>query len=81
LNFTLTTTLGDIDLLGEIVGGGDYAALEPHTEAITAFGSRFLCLGLDRLIEVQRQLLVVRPADLVGQIVPDGHSRAAAEPP
>jgi hypothetical protein len=25
LNFTLTTTAGDIDLLGEIAGGGDYA--------------------------------------------------------
>ena len=31
LNFTLTTALGDIDLLGEITGGGDYQALLPHT--------------------------------------------------
>jgi hypothetical protein len=30
LNFTLTTTLGDVDLLGEIVGGGSYADLLPH---------------------------------------------------
>jgi len=27
LNFTLTTSLGDIDLLGEIVGGGTYEKL------------------------------------------------------
>ena len=31
LNFTLTTAIGDIDLLGEIPGGGDYQALLPHT--------------------------------------------------
>lgn len=30
LNFTLTTTLGDLDLLGEIVGGGGFLALAPH---------------------------------------------------
>src|SRR3990167_3614262 len=34
LNFTLTTDLGDLDLLGEIVGGGTYedlpAAFDPH---------------------------------------------------
>lgn len=29
LNFTLTTSLGDIDLLGEITGGGSYEALIP----------------------------------------------------
>ncbi len=26
LNFTLTTTLGDLDLLGEVAGGGSYYA-------------------------------------------------------
>jgi hypothetical protein len=30
LNFTLTTSLGDIDLLGEIVGGGTFESLAPH---------------------------------------------------
>ena len=33
LNFTLTTDLGDIDLLGEITGGGGYDALYPDTLA------------------------------------------------
>jgi hypothetical protein len=27
LNFTLTTKLGDLDLLGEVVGGGGYSNL------------------------------------------------------
>ena len=54
LNFTLTTALGDLDLLGEIVGGGGYDALEPHTVMLTVFGHQLLCLGLEKLIHVKR---------------------------
>ena len=54
LNFTLTTTLGDLDLLGEITGGGRYEDLLPHSVEVTAFGVHFLCLGLERLIIVKR---------------------------
>jgi predicted nucleotidyltransferase len=62
LNFTLTTTLGDIDLFGEIVGGGGYAGLLPDTREIDVFGIRCRCLTLDRLIEVKRA--AGRPKDL-----------------
>ena len=62
LNFTLTSKLGDIDLLGEIVGGGGYAALLPHTIEIELFGVRCRCLGLAKLIEVKRA--AGRPKDL-----------------
>src|ERR1041384_5109910 len=31
LNFTLTTQLGSIDLLGEVTGGGRYEDLLPHS--------------------------------------------------
>lgn len=62
LNFTLTTTLGDIDLLGEITGGGGYAALRPDTKEIEVFGIRCRCLTLDRLIHVKRA--AGRPKDL-----------------
>ncbi len=62
LNFTLTTTLGDIDLLGEIAGGGGYAALRPDTKEIEVFGIRCRCLTLDRLIHVKRA--AGRPKDL-----------------
>lgn len=62
LNFTLTSKLGDLDLFGEIAGGGTYANLEPHTISIELFGVRCLCLGLDKLIEVKRA--AGRPKDL-----------------
>jgi predicted nucleotidyltransferase len=62
LNFTLTSKLGDLDLLGEIVGGGGYAELRPHTIELDLFGVRCLCLGLDKLIEVKRA--AGRPKDL-----------------
>jgi predicted nucleotidyltransferase len=54
LNFTLVTTLGDIDLLGEITGGGAYEDLQAHSIKIAAFGMECLCLDLDMLIHVKR---------------------------
>ena len=54
LNFTLSSKLGDVDLLGEIVGGGGYEALLPHSIEIDLFGLRCRCLGLDKLIDVKR---------------------------
>ena len=54
LNFPLETELGDLDLLGEIVGGGNYEALLPHAIELELFGHRCLCLGLAKLIAVKR---------------------------
>lgn len=54
LNFTFTTALGDVDLLGEIVGGGGYEQLRDHAITLKAFGRDVLCLGLEKLIEVKR---------------------------
>jgi predicted nucleotidyltransferase len=62
LNFTLTTDLGAIDLLGEIVGGGRYEDLLPDCITITVFGAACRCLGLERLIQVKRA--AGRPKDL-----------------
>lgn len=62
LNFTLTCKLGDVDLLGEIVGGGGYPQLEPHGVTMELFGVPCLVLGLDKLIEVKRA--AGRPKDL-----------------
>ena len=62
LNFTLTTTLGSIDLLGEIVGGGRYEDLLPHTITIDIFGRETKLLDLPWLIHVKRA--AGRPKDL-----------------
>ncbi|MBI1846803.1 MAG: hypothetical protein HY294_10495 [Candidatus Rokubacteria bacterium] len=62
LNFTLTTDIGDLDLLGEIIGGGTWEALVVDTEAIEVFGVRLRCIGLKRLIGVKRA--AGRPRDL-----------------
>ncbi len=62
LNFTLTTALGDLDLLGEITGGGSYEDLLPHTVVLRPFGLECRCLALKRLIEVKRA--AGRPKDL-----------------
>lgn len=62
LNFTLTTALGDIDLLGDITGGGGYEDLLPHTVTLHPFGLECRCLSLARLIDVKRA--AGRPKDL-----------------
>ena len=62
LNFTLTSDIGDIDLLGEIPGGGGYEALLPHSVAVEMFGCRCRCLDLPALIRAKRA--AGRPRDL-----------------
>lgn len=62
LNFTLTTTLGDLDLLGEIAGGGGYDQLADDAIVVRTEQLEFPCLTLRRLIEVKRA--AGRPRDL-----------------
>lgn len=62
LNFTLNTTLGALDLLGEIAGGGDYEKLLPHSIRLQLYNIECYCLGLERLIHVKRA--AGRPKDL-----------------
>ncbi|MGH7468686.1 MAG: hypothetical protein ACRENP_12075 [Longimicrobiales bacterium] len=62
LNFTLTTSLGDIDLLGEITGGGGYNDLLPNSTEVTLFGLTARVLDLHTLIRTKRA--AGRPRDL-----------------
>ncbi len=62
LNFTLQTTAGAIDLLGEITGGGGYADLATHTVTVRLFDADVLVLDLETLIHVKRA--AGRPKDL-----------------
>ena len=54
LNFTLTTSLGDLDLLGEVIGGGGYRDLLPHSFDVEAFNVKFKCVDLPTLIKLKR---------------------------
>ena len=62
LNFTLVTSLGDIDLLGEIPGGGTYSDLIANSIELHLFGSVSRCLSLEQLIRAKRA--AGRPKDL-----------------
>ncbi len=54
LNFTLTTTMGDLDMLGEVAGGGTYESLASDALETTIGGQRFRYVSLERLIELKR---------------------------
>jgi predicted nucleotidyltransferase len=54
LNFTLSTDLGELDLLGDVTGGGGYDDLLPDSDTLDLFGVSCRCLGLDALIRVKR---------------------------
>lgn len=54
LNFTLTTNLGDLDLLGEVAGGGTYEDLGSSYDEKEVFGFSCRVLNLEKLIEVKR---------------------------
>ena len=62
LNFTLTTSLGDLDLLGEVTGGGTYEELLLLSESVPVFGESCRCVSLPGLLRLKRA--AGRPKDL-----------------
>lgn len=62
LNFTLVTTAGHLDVLGEATGGGTYDALLPRTESREVFGFEIRFVDLETLIYLKRA--AGRPKDL-----------------
>jgi len=67
LNFTLTTDLGDVDLIGEVVGVGEYAEAAGASLPVELFGRQYAVLTLDALIASKRA--AGRPKDL--QVLPE----------
>ena len=61
-NFTLTTSLGWIDLLGEIAGGGKFENLICHAITVEVFGVECRIVDLPTLIQTKRA--AGRPKDL-----------------
>jgi hypothetical protein len=53
-NFTLTTSFGSIDALGEIAGVGDFDNVLKRSTPEIVFGLTIMTLSLDRLIAAKR---------------------------
>ena len=62
LNFTLTTDIGDIDLLGELEGLSGYEEVRRHSQILDLFGLPCRVLTLEGLILNKKA--VGRPKDL-----------------
>jgi len=61
LHFTLTTSVGDLDLIGEVPGLGNYEKVLNYAEPLTIFGNQILVLSIDGLIRSKSALN--RPKD------------------
>jgi predicted nucleotidyltransferase len=68
LNFTLTTDLGAIDLLGEVVGGGGWEELSAHVVPIDVFGVRVQCVDLPWLIHLKRAAGRPKDLEVIGEL-------------
>jgi predicted nucleotidyltransferase len=63
LNFTFTTDIGDLDLLGEVRGVGNYTEVLSNSITVNLFGYRFHVIDISRLIIAKRA--AGRPKDLI----------------
>lgn len=68
LNFTLVTTLGDVDILGEVTGAGTYEQLLPDSVEIQVFGVMCRCVTLERLIQIKRAAGRPKDFEMVAQM-------------
>lgn len=68
LNFTLRTTLGDLDLLGEVSGGGFYQDLLPFTDDAVGYGRQFKIVQLEKLIGLKHAAGRRKDKEMIAQL-------------
>ena len=68
LNFPLRTTAGDIDILGEVTGGGRYEDLVDHSVPTVAMGHRTLIVSLPWLIRLKRSAGRVKDLEAIAEL-------------
>lgn len=57
LNFTFTTDIGDLDLLGEVQGVGQYEDVRAGSVTVDLFGHRFVVIDIGKLIIANARLV------------------------
>jgi predicted nucleotidyltransferase len=85
LNFTLSTDLGDLDLLGEVAGLGFYDAVRNRSETLTLFERECRVLSLDGLILAKRAAGRARDLEVLPELealreLRKGNSRPERQP-
>jgi len=68
LNFTLITSHGDVDLLGEVCGGGTYEQLLPFTQEVSAGGIPCRVVTLERLIQLKRAAGRTKDLNIIAEL-------------
>lgn len=68
LNFTLTTDMGSLDLLGEVSGGGTYEQLLPFTQEMLAFGVTCRFVTLEKLIVLKRSAGRAKDLEVIAEL-------------
>jgi len=68
LNFTLQTSLGFLDLLGEVAGGGTYESLLQDSELIELYSHSCRVTSLDRLIALKRAAGRVKDLEAIAEL-------------
>jgi predicted nucleotidyltransferase len=81
LNFTLTTALGDLDVLGEVTGGGTYEQLLLSSEELEVFGARCRFVSLEKLIQLKRAAGRPKDLEVLAELQAILEERRARRPP
>ncbi len=68
LNFTLTTTMGDLDLLGEITGAGTYDEILPESIEVEVMGEKVRIVSLDCLIRMKKAAGRIKDIDALAEL-------------
>ena len=81
LNFTLVTSAGDLDLLGEAAGGGAYDVLLAHSEVRAVLGLECRFVNLEMLIRLKRAAGRPKDFEIVAELeaLADERERAGRE--
>jgi len=77
--FHFETTMGNVDLLGEVSGGGTFEQLKPFAERKRAFGVEFFSVTLDKLILLKRAAGRPKDFEMVARLEVARQEKIAAE--